>query len=631
LEKGCDVNVVDSKGNTAVHFAKDLQMLELLDKYSTNFNVVNSEGETPLHMAMGSYNLQSDKLSVHSIESQIPRYGASLSDDEEEEEFEPVPVPVRRIIPTNRRIVPANRRIVSVVKKKVVAKRKLDAMDETGVKFLLGKGIDINAKTKKGLTALQIAAHGGNPGHLDVIKLLCTSGAKINEYSPYKSPIHIAMLNTKSDIVDVLVQLGADLYTFYDGTTVLHYAVHTKHKTLLSTLIDKQFPMGFRDEKGETAFGQFLVHQSEDDLDFLDVLIKSGVNLNEPVHLYKNYYEYPIHLAVCKGHMKVLEQLVKAGANLYQKDEYGDTIAHMAVKKAREDIVEYIYKTFAMDLTHTNIFGNTPLHLAADERHKCCLQTILASCHNSCINAQNKEGYTALHLAAMSYRLDIVEILVNNGADIHIRCNEGDSPLFVSTDKEISKYLIEKGVDIHTRFNDGCTLLFSANSIPLYTYYLSLGLDINAQDNDGYTVLHKELLNDANPDLIRFLVEHGANPNLKTDTGHTALHCVQDYSSLYLLCKHGADLNVQDSTHGCTPLHRFVRNGYTEFASILLVKRARVDLPDLDGKTALQYACLKGYTNLIQQMVKALYLSEKEEEFREEDYQLEAIEAKIEA
>jgi uncharacterized protein len=439
------------------------------------------------------------------------------------------------------------------------------------------------------------------------------------------------MLNTKSDIVDVLVQLGADLYTFYDGTTVLHYAVHTKHKTLLSTLIDKQFPMGFRDEKGETAFGQFLVHQSEDDLDFLDVLIKSGVNLNEPVHLYKNYYEYPIHLAVCKGHMKVLEQLVKAGANLYQKDEYGDTIAHMAVKKAREDIVEYIYKTFAMDLTHTNIFGNTPLHLAADERHKCCLQTILASCHNSCINAQNKEGYTALHLAAMSYRLDIVEILVNNGADIHIRCNEGDSPLFVSTDKEISKYLIEKGVDIHTRFNDGCTLLFSANSIPLYTYYLSLGLDINAQDNDGYTVLHKELLNDANPDLIRFLVEHGANPNLKTDTGHTALHCVQDYSSLYLLCKHGADLNVQDSTHGCTPLHRFVRNGYTEFASILLVKRARVDLPDLDGKTALQYACLKGYTNLIQQMVKSLYLSEDEEEFREEDYQLEAIEAKIEA
>src|SRR5262249_6138175 len=48
-----DVNIKDKKGNAPVHVAKNLKMLDALEKAGADTKAKNADGETPFHLVMG--------------------------------------------------------------------------------------------------------------------------------------------------------------------------------------------------------------------------------------------------------------------------------------------------------------------------------------------------------------------------------------------------------------------------------------------------------------------------------------------------------------------------------------------------------------------------------------------------
>ncbi|EAX94342.1 ankyrin repeat protein, putative [Trichomonas vaginalis G3] len=72
------------------------------------------------------------------------------------------------------------------------------------------------------------------------------------------------------------------------------------------------------------------------------------------------------------------------------------------------------------------------------------------------INAKNKDGITALHIAAMSNSKEIVELLVSHGADVNEKDKSGHTALRIATrnnSKEIVELLISHGAKINKRYS----------------------------------------------------------------------------------------------------------------------------------------------------------------------------------
>mmetsp|Transcript_9237 Transcript_9237/g.28569 ORF Transcript_9237/g.28569 Transcript_9237/m.28569 type:complete len:379 (-) Transcript_9237:79-1215(-) len=95
-------------------------------------------------------------------------------------------------------------------------------------------------------------------------------------------------------------------------------------------------------------------------------------------------------------------------------------------------------------------------------------------------------------------------------------------------------------------------------------------------------------------DVARFLLQCGADPNLRTDYGYTALHfaCKKNYSDVVkLLLESGAEVNICDN-EGDQPLHLAALEGAFQSIFILLESGADYNALDSHGNTALDLCTL---------------------------------------
>ncbi|KAG9152859.1 hypothetical protein Leryth_012477 [Lithospermum erythrorhizon] len=114
---------------------------------------------------------------------------------------------------------------------------------------------------------------------------------------------------------------------------------------------------------------------------------------------------------------------------------------------------------------------------------------------------------------------------------------------------------------------------------------------INSGDEEGWVPLHSAA-SSGNAEIVKLLLDRGADVNIKNGGGRTALHYAASKGWLKVaevLISAGANLNVKDKV-GCTPLHRAASTGKSELCEFLIEEGADVDEVDRAGQTALMTA-----------------------------------------
>ena len=102
-------------------------------------------------------------------------------------------------------------------------------------------------------------------------------------------------------------------------------------------------------------------------------------------------------------------------------------------------------------------------------------------------------------------------------------------------------------------------------------------------------------------DVVRLLLEHDANPNIRDNNGDTPLASAswQGYTHIVklLLNNNNASINIQND-YGYTPLLLASYRGYTEIVRMLLESGADINIKNNFGDTAYDIALNEGYTEI---------------------------------
>jgi len=212
----------------------------------------------------------------------------------------------------------------------------------------------------------------------------------------------------------------------------------------------------------------------------------------------------------------------------------------------------------------------------------------------------DKRGRTALHKDAITGNNRAVQLLLDRGAKVDVRDNDGKTPLLdavYSAQIETVKILLQAGADIKARDKRGNTVLhivkygFSGEDVvPVAKLLVEHGADINAvSDAEGTTLSHAMSLKKKG--LAEFLLKRGVDINIKNSEGSTSLHNVALVSSAgdsslqdaAWLLDHGANLEARNNK-GETPLMVAAKWGSFEMVQFLLNRGARADVQDNQGK-----------------------------------------------
>ena len=147
------------------------------------------------------------------------------------------------------------------------------------------------------------------------------------------------------------------------------------------------------------------------------------------------------------------------------------------------------------------------------------------------INSIDEHGDSVLSHALLSDEIksEMIEFLLDKGANINFKNNDGTTPLILAfrEDKplKIIKLLLERGANIDEKDEDENTVLILAtyeNDIQLVKLLLMYKPNVNITDGNGETSLHIAVKK-GYTDITKLLLEYGANINMTDETGFTAL------------------------------------------------------------------------------------------------------------
>ncbi len=348
------------------------------------------------------------------------------------------------------------------------------------------------------------------------------------------------------------------------------------------------------------------------------------------------------------GDLKTLQSLLSSGINPDLADRYGHTPIYYAASFNQTEAVELLLACHADPNTHVGTHKDisqspaTPLQYAAELGNRRTASLLIAA--GARINEKGPTGRTALHYA--NGHLDLLQLLIDKGADVNARDEEGASPLddaawFGSLDTVA--ILLAHGARLNeTEPKTGATPINEAaykGRARLVQYMLQFNPDLGIRDKQGRRALENAIRmgkedsallllaaeeKDHEPPqffetameaavrkdesaLVEALLRHGVSANSALLSGSTPLDVGASAAAIKvvrILLNSGADPNVS-GRNGTTPLEDASLKGFESIVTVLLDHGAQVDqLNSGSGTTALYAAASFGKLAVVKQLLK---------------------------
>jgi ankyrin repeat protein len=132
------------------------------------------------------------------------------------------------------------------------------------------------------------------------------------------------------------------------------------------------------------------------------------------------WYTPPIHFAVREGHTEVVRMLLDAGADSEWNGHYGNSLAAMAKERGHDSVVTVLEKN--RDQRGRVAPAETPqdhdIHRAAEAGDARQVRALLDR-DPTLVNRGDRSGGTPLHRAVWARKQDVINLLLDRGADIH--------------------------------------------------------------------------------------------------------------------------------------------------------------------------------------------------------------------
>lgn len=418
---------------------------------------------------------------------------------------------------------------------------------ENMVQRLLQEGADPGATTRNGVAPLYLAVLSGSPS---ISKLLLDAGASPNE-------------------------------RLVSGETILMTAARVGLKQVAQYLID----YGARVGASEPNFGQtpLMIASRENHDEVVDLLIRHGADVNRRTRVGLE----PVSIPPCKG--------TGCGSE-------GVGINRSGVPDRGE---RYAGKGGMSSLLYSARDGNTKvakllLEAGADPE------------------MEESNGIEPLLMALLNNQLGVAELLLEYGANVNVDDFWGRTPLFAAVDY--------RNLDLNSELEDSPThnQVDRETLIPIIKRLLTAGADVNARtrewppekkwlyalndvswvDFTGQTAFVRAALA-GDVKVMKLLLEHGADPEISTYGGTTALMAAsgvnwtvaQTYTvseealleAVNLCISLGGDVNARN-TMGLTAVMGAANRGSNGIIQLLVDNGARLDVTDDVGRSPVDWA-----------------------------------------
>jgi ankyrin repeat protein len=454
--------------------------------------------------------------------------------------------------------------------------------DVAEIKKLIASGSDVNAQESDGTSALLWAAYQSSP---EIVSMLLAAGANANTANNFGvTPLLQAARYGDAATISVLLKGGADLSAATrDGETPLMAAARAGNVDAVKVLLEHGAdPNAVESLQEQNAL---MWATAEGHLDVVDALLDAGANPNMKARVTElskrsTRTDFPsggftaLMWAVRDGNEAIVRRLVEGGADINLTNGDGATAMMLAIVNDRFDMAstlltlgadpkldDSLYQAVEMHDATTDWRAKDGSRLRADHPNKLTSLDLIkqlleagadpnkpftGQLHSASMCCDTKGAGTPFYRAAIAADVEGMKLMIAHGADLEWAPkpaesgagggngppgggNAGKTPLMVAMNGGKGVGMAGGPGDIREGARPPFREVSNREPVDAVKLLLQAGAKPDAVTPAGDSALHWAAF-DGKLEVVRALVEGGANINLKDGSGKTALQVVEGQS-----------------------------------------------------------------------------------------------------
>jgi ankyrin repeat protein len=353
------------------------------------------------------------------------------------------------------------------------------------IKVLLNNRANINIE---GLSQTPLALYAAENENLDIIKTLVDAGMKtsVSDYHGNTALMVAAENNNNHEIVKYFIERGSSLEAVDKwGGNVFERAAYNKNIEVIRTLINYSDNLSadvkkpflesayqtaleyngnfsiinlIKDEKDNILNHNNIIYAINDgNLELVQELLKQDINVNVENDIGRT----PLMLTIINDYnIDIISKIIKKGANVNARDEDGiSAIVFAAVNYSNPKIIDLLSQNNA-NLRTRDKFGNNSLIVSGINSNENIFSKLL-SYEGLEVDQTNSGGWNVLFFAAkFNDNLKVIKTIANSNININAKDKKEKTALMLAAENnkpEVVNYLLDQGADGSLKDSNGKT------------------------------------------------------------------------------------------------------------------------------------------------------------------------------